>query len=514
MTTTAGVGERTRPPLLLAAAAALAASASLIPVVYLAVRAVEAGTEGFVATLLRPRVLELALNSVALAASVTATCLVLGVASAWLLSRWRLPAERTILLLSALPLAVPSYLVAYGWLVWSPGLNGFWPSWAVLTAVCVPYVTLPVAAAWRGSSGDLEAVARTLGRGPIRSFFSATWPQVRGAALAGSLLVGLYSLAEFGAVSMLRFETLTWGINASYSASFDRQQAAVLALVLVALALIVVWAERRARGQAVTRVARPLPRGVMPRRWLWAALAVVLAAPVVSVTVPVLGLGVRLFSAESIRALDLPRFASAVGATLGLAVVGSLLVLVFALPIAALTARYRDRLSRGIEGIGYLGHALPGIVVGLSLVFFGLAVVPWAYQSLLMLLFAYVVLFMPRAIGSARSGIAAVAPALIDVSRTLGDTPAASWRRVTARLAAPNIAIGCLLAAIAIMKELPATLLLRPTSVHTLATELWTRTAAAEYGGAAPYAAALLLVASVPAVLLSTIRSTAREDES
>ena len=119
---------------------------------------------------------------------------------------------------------------------------------------------------------------------------------------------------------------------------------------------------------------------------------------------------------------------------------------------------------------------------------------------------------MPKAIGSTRSGIAAVPDSLIDMSRSLGLSALSSWWRVTAPLALPGVAIGALLVAISVMKELPATLLLRPTGVSTLATELWGRTTLFEFGAAAPYAAALLLVAAVPAVVLSGIRGVAKEE--
>ncbi len=502
-----------RAPIWLIVLAAVAASAAAIPIVYLVVRTLDAGADQFIATLLRPRVAMLTLNSVLLAVAVTASCLVLGTATAWLLTRWKLRGERLWLLVSALPLAVPSYLAAYGWLVWMPSLHGFWPSWLVMTAVCVPLVTLPVAAALRGASADLEAVARTLGRGPFGAFRVAIWPQIRTAAIAGALLVSLYTLSEFGSVSMLRYQTLTWGINAAYGASFDRNQAALLALVLVALALIVVWGERRARGRVISRPARPLPRQRMPRVLALPAFAIVLAAPIVGVLVPVAGLGVRLAAAETLRELDLPRLFGAIGATLGFAAGGALLAVLLALPIAGLASRYRGRLVSAIEAFGYLGHALPGIVVGLALVFFGLGVVPVLYQSAFLLVFAYAVLYMPKAIGTARSGMAVVPQQYLEVSRTLGVRPIATWTRVTMRLALPGVAVGALLVAIAIMKELPATLLLRPTGVNTLATELWDRTATFEFGAAAPFAAALVLVAAIPAVALSGIRGSARENE-
>ncbi len=213
---------RSAPPVWLLVLAGLCAATAAIPLVYLVARTTDAGFAELADTLLRARVLQLALNSVLLAAAVTITCLVVGTASAWVLTRVRIPAPRAMLLISALPLAVPSYLAAYGWLVWLPTLDGFFASWMIMTAVCTPYVTLPVAAALRGTSGDLEAVARTLGRGPWGAFRAATWPRARPAAAAGALLVALYTLSDFGLVSMLRYQTLTWGINSAYGASTVR----------------------------------------------------------------------------------------------------------------------------------------------------------------------------------------------------------------------------------------------------------------------------------------------------
>ena len=177
--------------------------------------------------------------------------------------------------------------------------------------------------------------------------------------------------------------------------------------------------------------------------------------------------------------------------------------MLLALPIGVLAARYRGRLVRTVESVGYLALGLPGIVVGLSLVFFSLAVLPALYQTAVVLAFAYGVLFMPKAIGAIRSSTAQVPTSLEEVSRTLGYGRLHTWWLVTARLARPGIAAGALLVAVTAMKELPATLLLRPTGTDTLAVELWARTDVSAYGAAAPYAAALILVAAVPAFLLS-----------
>lgn len=508
-------GSRRPPPALLVLAT-LACAVSAIPLVYLLVRVSGGAPEEIALILARPRMPALLLNTVSLVVTVTLSSLVLGMLTAFLLVRVRLRAQRVWIVLAALPLAVPSYLAAFGWLALVPGMQGFWGSFFLLTIVCTPYVTLPVAAAIRGGTTGLDDVARTLGHGPWRAFWLGTWPQIRPAALAGSLLVALYVLSEFGAVALMRYPVLTTAIQQAYGSSFNRNYAAILAIILVAIAMILVFGEQRARGRvqrqfgAVTGVSRvrvvSLGAARIPSYLL---LAVV---PTCAVGIPVSVLIGRLFQAETLRELDVPSLAQAIANTLGLALGGAVIAVLLAVPIAALAARYRGRVVRAIESTGYLALGLPGIVVGLSLVFFSLAVIPALYQTALVLTFAYGVLFMPKAIGAIRSSVAQVPESLSDVARTLGYSRWQTWRHVTARLARPGIMAGAILVAVTAMKELPATLLLRPTGTDTLATELWARTDVSAYGAAAPYAAALVLVASVPAFLLSGARR-GRTDE-
>lgn len=508
----AGRGVRGAPPRWLATLAVAVIAVVIIPLVYLVVRVVELPAAQILEILQRPRVVGLVWNTIGLASVVTLTTVSLGTAIAALITRLRLPAKGLWLLVSALPLAVPSYLASYGWLVLQPGLNGFLPSWILLSAVTIPYVILPVAAALRGTSAVGESVARTLGKGPISAFWAVTWPQVRPAAIAGGLLVFLYTLSDFGLVAMLRYQTLTWGVQQAFAASFDRSQAALLAMLLVIIAVIVVVAERSARRQVPRSAATHIPLENV--RWPLRSLALALIAlpPIIGVLVPLVGLGIRLSQAQTLRGVDVPRLLQATGWTIGVSVAAAVLALAFAIPVAALAARYTQKWVGVVESLGYLTNALPGIVVGLSLVFFSLAVVPPLYQTVVMLVFAYAVLFMPKALGSSRASIEAVSPDLVMVARTLGRGPVAAWWRVTVPLALPGIGIGALLVAITTMKELPATLLLRPIGVDTLATELWSRTIAAEFGAAAPYAAVLVLIAAIPAMILSGFRSVAKEE--
>jgi iron(III) transport system permease protein len=240
--------------------------------------------------------------------------------------------------------------------------------------------------------------------------------------------------------------------------------------------------------------------------------AVVAFPPLVGVLVPLVGLGIRLGEATTLRSVDPERLIQATTWTIGVSLAAAVVALLLALPLAALAARYKGVWVSAVEGAGYLSNALPGIVVGLSLVFFSLSVIPALYQTVAVLIFAYAVLFMPKALGTARSSIEGVSPDLIDVARTLGASRLQAWARVTVPLALPGLGIGALLVAITTMKELPATLLLRPIGSNTLATELWSRTAAGEFGAAAPYAAVLVLVAAIPAMILSGVRSVAKEE--
>lgn len=488
--------------------AALAAVVVLVPMVYLLVRAIQIPSDRLRAVLFESRALDYLLNTLGLGISVSAATLAGGVAIAVGINRGRFPRQRIWLVLSALPLAIPSYLAAYGWLVIWPTLSGYWPAFVLLTAVTMPYVILPTVAALRSTGGDQERVARTLGKTPLAAFWVTTWPQIRPAALAGTLLVFLYTVSDFGLPAMLRFHTLTWGVNAAYSSSFDRNQAAVLALLLLLLGLIGVLGERRVRGQRELAAGRTRPIGPAPSpvvRRTFMALA--LAPFIVGVIVPMFGLVTRLLQVETAQAIDVPRLLEATAWTVTVSLAAAIAATLVALPIAAVAARFRTQIVRVVESMGYLSHALPGIVVGLSLVFLTIRSLPALYQTVIVLVFGYTVLFTSKAIGASRASIEGVSPTLLMVARTLGETRFGAWRRVTLPLALPGIGIGALLVMISTMKELPATLILRPTGVNTLATELWTKTLAVEYGQAAPYAALLVLIAAIPAMFLSGARS-------
>jgi iron(III) transport system permease protein len=497
--------RHTRPPLLLLVPAVVTAGIALLPLVYLVVRATENGLGTVVEVLWRERTARLLLRSAALAVTVTVACLVVGVSLAWLTVRSDLRGRRVWAVVAALPLAVPTYVAAFAWLSLLPDLAGFWGAAAVLVACSYPYVLLPVAASLHRLDPSGEEVARSLGLSSWQAFVRVTLPQLRPALAAGGLLVALYVLSDFGAVSIMRFDAFTRVIYTSYQSSFDRTPAAVLGLLLVAVTVVLVWLESRTRGRA--RYAptgrgssRPAARVELGRLrplavlWVAAVAAVALGLPAAAL--------VYWTAAGSGGALPWASLASAAGTSVTVAALGAVATTLLAVPVGVLAARRGGTLPRLLERASYVGHALPGIVVALSLVFLSVRYAAPLYQRTPVLVLAYVVLFLPLAVGAVHASAAQSPPSLEEVARAAGSRPAAVLRRVTLPLAAPGIAAGAALVFLTCMKELPATLLLRPLGTETLATRLWTETGVAAYSRAAPYAAVLVLLSAVPTYLL------------
>ena len=223
----------------------------------------------------------------------------------------------------------------------------------------------------------------------------------------------------------------------------------------------------------------------------------------VSLGVPAWGLS-RWFQQGSSRP-DWTELVEAIGNTLQVGALGAVAVVALAFPVALLAVRHPGHLSRTAVRAAYAGHALPGVVVGLSLVFFGIRYAGFAYQELPLLIGAYVVLYLSLALGAMQAGMAQIPPVLDDVARTLGRSRWGVWWSITARLSAPGIGAAATLVFLTIMKELPATLFLRPTGFDTLATGLWSELSSFSKAAAAPYAAAIVLLAALPTALLATV---------
>ncbi|GAA4403780.1 iron ABC transporter permease [Fodinibacter luteus] len=492
------------PPLFLTAPSVVVSLIALLPIGYLLIRTAEAGLARVVDILVRERTVELIARSLLLVVLVTSLSVAIGVGLAFLATRTDVPGRRTIAALAALPLAIPSYVAAFAWISAVPQLAGLPGAVLVLTLCCYPYVYLPVLAALRRADPGVEEVARSLGRSPWQTFREVTLRQVRPAAAAGGLLVALYTLSDFGAVSILRYDVFTRVIYTAYRSSFERSTAAVLSLLLVALTVAISIGESRVRRRDVARVGAGTARAAVPVRLGRGRLPLAGASAVViglALAFPVASLA-YWFATGLSAGLDVAHLGESIVATAWLSLLGAIACTLGAVPVGILAARHRGRFTTVVEQVTYAGHALPGIVVALALVFLGVRVVPWAYQEAPLLVLAYVVLFLPTAVGSVRSSVAQSSVRGEEVARSLGSRPGEVLRRVTLPLAAPGIGAGAALVLLTCMKELPATLLLRPTGTDTLATSLWTETGVGAYGAAAPYGLALVVLAVLPTIWL------------
>lgn len=480
-----------------------------LPLLHLAVRAGGASDPwGLVAS---DRALRFLWGTVRLAVAVTAFTVVLGVGLAWLVERTNLPARRLLGLAAALPLVVPTYVGALalkaafgprGLLVDVPGLMGFWGLTLALGLSTYPYVYLLARAALAGSDPALEEAARALGdRGPA-VFRRVMLPQLRPAAAAGGLLSFLYVLSDFGAVSILQYDTLTRGIFLEYrSLTADRAPAALLGVVLVGLTLAAIGAERALRGRpAAVRAAAGThrPRLVPLGRWRAPAAALVLSVVAAGLLLPV-GVVVYWAAVGSSGGQAGAVLARAATTSVGLSAGAAIAAVVLAVPVAVLGVRHRSRFSRLVETCSFAGYALPGLVIGLALVFFASRYTPALYQTLGLVIAAYVIRFLPEALGAVRSSLVRVDPALEEAGRSLGRRPLGVAATVTLPLVRPGLLAGGALVFLTAMKELPATLVLRPAGTDTLAVRVWTGASEGLYAQAAP--AALILVAVSALVL-------------
>lgn len=491
--------------------AVAAAVIAALPLLYLVIQASSRGLDVLVDEIWQRRTLDLTLRSLALAGTVTVCSLVLGIGAAFAVVRTDVPGHRALFVLLVLPLAMPSYVAAYAWISWIPALAGFWGAVLVITSISFPFVMLPVAASLRRLDSRQDDVARSLGLSPARVTRRLTFRHIRPAATAGGLLVGLYALSDFGAVATMRFESFTWVIFGAYRAGFNPTRAAILSLVLVAISIVLVWSESYVRGEGRAAkvgggVSRP-PARLRLGRYGIAVMAALVAIVAVALVIPS-ALIVRWFVEAVDTGIGWGEIGSAALQTIVVALLATVAVMVLAVPTGVLAARVSARWARSTERTVFVIHALPGIVIGLSVVYLGIRLVPSLYQRLPMLVFAYVVLFTSLAVGSVRTSIELSPTSIEDSARSLGLSRTAVLRRVTLPLARPGILSGAALVFLTVMKELPATILLRPTGMDTLATELWTRTSVSDYAAASPYAVALVLVAAVPAALLTLSRET------
>ena len=506
--------RRAAPPWPLLAVAALVAALALVPLVYLVLRTIDGGSSA-IETLLRPRTLELIVSTFVLGNAVIVGAVAMGVPLAWLTMRTDLPARRVWSVLAIAPLAVPSYLLAFafvgafaprGWLggLGVPSVYGFWGAALVLSLATMPYVVIATRAALARLDPATEEAARSLGRGPWAAARTAILPVLLPAIGAGALLACLYAISDFGAVSILRYDTLATAIYSQYRFSFDRSSAAALALLLLVLALGLVWAEGRIRRRAALNTPhgrRRLPAPVALGHWRLPALLFCASVALLALGIPVATITVWLV--DGLRAgLPLEVGLDALRDSVLLAGSAALIAVLLALPLARLVTHFPGRASSLTDRLLYGVYAIPGISLALAVVFFTLNAVPVLYQTLFALVLAISLRYLVQSVGALRGPMLQVSPRTVEAARSLGEGTFGVIRTITLPLLRPGIVAGFMLVLLSGLKELPLTLLLAPPGTSTLATELWDAAREAFYAQAAVPASLLLVVSFVSVGLL------------
>ncbi|HEM7851549.1 ABC transporter permease [Burkholderia multivorans] len=546
-------GRSRRPPFLLRArgvwtfAALAIAAAVAAPLAALVAAAFDADLAHWrhLAAFVLPQALA---NTLLLLAGVGTIVSIVGTGCAWLVTAYDFPGRRTLTWALLLPLAVPTYIVAFAyldllhpigpvqsavrWLLGFdsprqfrlPDLRSLPGAVFVLGFVLYPYVYLSTRAMFVTQSASLLEAARTLGAGRVATFWRVVMPLARPAIAVGVSLALLETLNDIGASEFLGVQTLTVSVYTTWITRSDLAGAAQIALAMLAVVVAMIALERYGRRRqryAHGRRMRPLA----PRRLTGAAGC---TAAVLGWLPVLLGFGApaaylavetakRLHQVGGVSAQLLDGLAN----TLTIAGAATVATLACGLIVAWAARAQRDSMRAGVARLGAriasLGYAVPGTVLAIGLLtplgavdrLFGTMLGRdglWLIGSAAALVIAYTVRFLAIAAGNVEAGLARIPPSLEQAARSLGETAAGALRRVHLPLLRPALTTSALLVFVDAMKELPATLLLRPLNFDTLATWLYAEAARGTYEEGAVAALAIVLAGLVPVILLARTR--------
>ena len=484
-----------------------------IPLIYLLFRAVS--HEGFVELIFRERIFWITLKTIILVISVTLCSIILSFFLAHFLTKSDVPFKKSLTVLCCLPIVIPSYV--YGMVFvhllgpkgqlfqllnsWNlinsfPDLYGFWGATITLTFLSYPYIFLPLRAAMISLDDSYEDASRSLGRGKIKTFYYVTLPLLLPAVRSGGLLVALYTLSDFGAVALLRYQTFTWAIMNMYNGAYNRISAAALSLLLVFFAVLILSLDSFYKGakhffsSSSTSNSKSL---IQLDKKKWIVFILILLVPIIGAFIPVAGLLIWLIKGIVYGDVVTFNFAT-IFTSLKVSLLSAIVTMIISLPIAFFAVKYKSKFSLFIEKISYIGFGLPSIVVGLSLVYFSINFLFPIYQTTIVLIFGYSVLFLPVGVSAIKSTLVQLNPNLEDASRGLGFNYWKTFLKVTVPLLMPSILAGSLLIFLLSMKELPLTLVLSPLNFKSLPTSIWAYASEAFFASAALPALILILL--------------------
>jgi iron(III) transport system permease protein len=512
----------------------------LFAIVVLALRAKDSPWAHLVATVLPDAISDTLL----LMAGVGALTLACGTGGAWLITMYRFPGRVWLDRLMVLPLAMPTYIVAYcygellefsgpiqsglrgltGWQTprdyWFPEVRSLGGAIFVISAVLYPYVYLSARASFVQQSVCVLEVARTLGRTSLGAFWSVALPMARPALAAGVALVLMECLNDLGAVQHLGVSTLSVSVYTTWLQRSSLGGAAQIALVALVFVALLAFMERAARGrgsvQATTGRFRAIPFSDLEGRRGYAAAALCLLPVTLGFFAPAALLVSHAINANN--EVFLRGFWRGAAGSITLATLAALVTVALGVLLAYAQRIGRGPVLRAAVGIAGLGYAIPGTVLALGLLLplagfdnafdgwlrsmFGVSSGLLLSGTLAIVVLAYVIRFLAVSLGAIEAGLARLSPNLDAAARTLGETAISAVKRVHLPLLIPSLGAAALLVFVDAMKELPATLLLRPLNFETLATQVYSFAALEQFEQASLGALAIVAVGLIPVLAL------------
>ncbi|OKY26044.1 iron ABC transporter permease [Thalassotalea sp. PP2-459] len=448
--------------------------------------------------------LEVLANTLLLMAFTALGAILIGVPLAVILTYVQLPWKKFWLVLLAAPLAMPSYLGAFTFYatfgysgelnaltgIETPPFDGLFGASVIMIFYTYPFVLLSTRAALSSLDASQVYAARTLGMSLLTSLWRIALPRIFNGIAAGALLASLYALSDFGTPAFMGLDTFTRVIYVEYNA-FGLSQAAMLSLQLLVIVALVLYLEAQVKGSQ-----EPPGRHLVfwpNKKQLLLIISGMFPIVLFAIVLPLAVFSIWLWR-DGFGNFELSYAWNSAQASL----LAAMAAMIIALPLAH--ASLKGRAGKFMERIIFVGFGIPGIVMGTALVYIGLQL-PFLYQTLGLLVLAYLLRFLPLAIGSIRTATENLDTSMVNAARLLGASPQEAFRRVTLPLTMRGVIAGGALVFLEAMRELPATLLLGPTGYETLATYLW-RVYEAGYFGLAAIPGLLLIFISALGLLL------------
>ena len=511
------------PPIYISSIVFITITIMLLPFIYLFLRVYDANFEVF-DIFFSISYLYIILRSLVLMILVSLITLLLALPLAWINVRTLLPFSNVWAVLLSLPLVIPTYVGAY---IYSsilgpkgvlqdvlsfffgidtlPDIHGLLGATLVLSLLSFPYLFLILKSSISNIDSTLIESSRLLGYGQFKTFLKIILPQLKPSVIAGTLFVSLYTLSDFGAVSLMRYNTLTWAIYQQYQSIIDRSIISLISLVLVLIAILIIFIESRFRNKS--RYYK-IGTGTSPKfkktdLGIWKIPVFIILGSVVflSLILPLGGLLywlIRgLFSGEELLFVWKLIYNS-----LFISILTSIFTVFLSICMAIFLVRYNFILNRYMEIISLAGYVLPGVIVAISLVYFGINFVGVIYQTKTLLIIACIILAFPVALGNSKAVILQINPEIEDSAKLLSKNFLSVIIFILIPMMKSGLIMSLSLVFLLTMKELPATLILGPLGFETLATSIWSSASEAYFARAAAPALSIVILSLFPLILL------------